>query len=194
MKTFILKLLDTAKKNYLLSRDNLDNIPRTFNEELKLQSKRIIIPGTIIASVAWLNYIPIDKELYPNVEALLYIRLGLTIISIISLLLYFTSYFRNISQIILFTLAFYLGIATALLTGLVKADPSYMGGYFFILMLSIVAPFPRNWIWFLLASSIITFISTITILEVDFSNTRIAYSLNDLAAISENLLICSMCW
>jgi PAS domain S-box-containing protein len=133
---------------------------------------------------AWLNYIPIDQELHPEIPSLPYLRVGLSVVSILCIILFFIKYFRHHSSIIVSILLFYLSAATGILTGLVKADAAYVSGYAFILMIFPILPIPRIWAWTIFGISISSFFSICFIQGIDLNNLRVKYSLNDLTAIS----------
>ena len=55
----------------------------TYNEELNYQCSRIILPASFICIFGWLNYISVDRQLFPSEFMMAYLRYGLTIIGLL---------------------------------------------------------------------------------------------------------------
>lgn len=152
----------------------------TYREELHQQSARILLPVSIVSIFAWLNYIPVDAELHPEQPLIFYFRIGLTAIAGVSFILTVLPITRRFSMWTFFALGGYLLIATGILTGLTGGDQAYLGGYLFILTVSIVGPIERVLIWSLLTVSIVCFFIFGFSNGMEFSTVRMRYSLNDL--------------
>lgn len=155
---------------------------QTFAEELNERCGRILFFVCLITMVAWLSYIPLDCHLHPEQPFLPYIRIGLSLISLIVLILYLTRRFPESHMLFLVVIGAYLAISCGFLTALTKADPVYMGGYIFILTLMAVVPVDRRAALLVVASSLLTFLITgfFTGISLDDFNSR--YSFLDLTS------------
>jgi methyl-accepting chemotaxis protein len=134
-----------------------ENYPATFAGELHFQCSRIVPPASLICLFAWLNYINIDRRLYPDEHLIILFRYGLTLVSLIVLICYFVPSLKKQSMWLLFLLGLYLEIATGIITGLAKGDPIYMGGYILVLLIPVVVPLSTYLIWFLVLISVAVF-------------------------------------
>ncbi|HQO02428.1 MAG TPA: methyl-accepting chemotaxis protein [Spirochaetota bacterium] len=158
--------------------------PDSYIGELHYQSSRVVIPACSICLFAWIGYIKVDMQLHPGEPVITYLRIGLTVVSIIILGLYFIPYMKKNSMWLLAFLGLYLESATGIVTGLAKADAVYMGGYIFVLVIPIVAPLRRWVLWSLISISLLLFTAFGLSRGFDFSSVRGMYQLNDLIAAS----------
>ncbi len=158
--------------------------PQTFDEELNYQSSRIILPASLICIFAWLGYIGVDSQLHPDEPIMAYLRYGLSIIALLIFLLQFIPQLKRKSMYLLFTLGLYLEVATGVITGLSQADPVYLGGYLFILVVPVIAPIKRYYLWFLITVSLISFFAIGLAKGMEFTTVRDRYKLNDLMAVT----------
>lgn len=170
-------------KRLFLFLDREDH-PETFNEELHYQSSRVILPASFICIFAWLNYISVDRQLFPDEPMIVSLRYGLSAIGILIFILQFVPVLRKKSMYLLFILGLYLEVATGVLTGLTKADPVYMGGYLFIIVVPVIAPIRKHYLWFMLCLSLGSFFAVGLSRGMEFSSIRDQYKLNDLMAAS----------
>ncbi|RPJ17853.1 MAG: PAS domain S-box protein [Desulfobacteraceae bacterium] len=154
--------------------------PETFYEELNDQCGRIIFVATLIATFAWLPYILIDRQLYPDEPLIVALRIGLSMVGLTFLVLQFFKRFHRYNLLLLIILSAYLEIATGLITGLTKADPSYLGGYFLVLTLLALVPITRWVAWSILALSLASFFAVGFAHGMNFDSVRSQYSFNDL--------------
>jgi len=118
--------------------------PTTFRDELNRQCKIIAAPTFVILIFSWLPYIKLDINLYPKIPLLVYLRLGLSIVGLVCLVLFFISFFRKRSYYLLLIGVAYLEVATGLILGLVAADPAYMGGFSFLMLVLPIMPFLKR--------------------------------------------------
>ena len=116
----------------------------TFFAELNYRNNAFIVPAAFLAIFAWVLYIPLDRVIIPSNSVVLYLRAGLSLIGVISLILHFVPFFRKRSYILLFSIIFYGGIAAAIIVGIAAARPSYIGGLCIFIILIGLAPFQRN--------------------------------------------------
>ena len=154
--------------------------PETFHEELNDQCGRIIFVAALIAIFAWLPYILIDRQLYPDEPLVVALRIGLSLAGLTFLVLQFFKRFYRYNLLFLIIIAAYLEIATGLITGLVKADPAYLGGYLLALTLLALVPIPRREAWSILAVSLLIFFTVGFAKGMHFDSVRSRYGLNDL--------------
>lgn len=164
--------------------DRTSEHPETFLEELNYQCSRISLPLAIIAAFPWIPYIEIDARLHPNEPLIIYLRIGLTIVSLTIALLHLLPWARRNGLILLIILGLYLELATALITALSGAQAYYIGGYLFLLMIIPLVPVPASIQLFGLFSSLILFFSVSFYKGVSFAGDAARYSLNDIIATS----------
>lgn len=158
--------------------------PDSYQGELHYQSSRVVVPACIICIFAWIGYIKVDAQLHPGEPMITYLRIGLSVISILILGLYLIPYMKTHSMWLLGALGLYLECATGMITGLARADAVYMGGYIFVLVIPIVAPLQRWILWLLISLSLLFFSMFGLSRGMDFSSVRGLYQLNDLIASS----------
>ncbi|TAL37011.1 MAG: hypothetical protein EPN93_06170 [Spirochaetes bacterium] len=154
----------------------------TFGEELHYQAGRILLPASVICVFAWLGYVSVDRQLYPDEPLIVMLRYGLSATALLVFILQFIPALRKRSMYLLAILGAYLEIATGVLTGASKADPVYMGGYLFVLVIPVIAPLTKSILWALLGSSLAGFFAVGLARGMEFVTVRDQYKLNDLAA------------
>ena len=174
-------MLKSLKRYIFFDREGY---PETFSEELHFQSARIILPASFICLFAWLNYVRVDAQIVPNEPMIIALRYGLSAVSLLVFILQFVPALKRKSMYLLAFLGFYLLTATGILTGLAKAEPVYMGGYMFILMVPIIAPLNRNIVWGMVVISLASFITVGIMKGMDYTSIYDEYKFNDLASVS----------
>ncbi|MBL8020682.1 MAG: HAMP domain-containing histidine kinase [Leptospirales bacterium] len=154
----------------------------TFLRDLDEQCDRLLPFATCLGIVVWLPYITLDSHLHPGQPAIVWLRLGFSALSAICLLIraLFSFPFRGLVVGTLFLS--YLQISCGILTGLASADPIYVGGYVFVIMILPVTPVPRSILISLLAISVGSFVLTLSLVGFPAESMRTAYSRSDLIA------------
>ncbi|MDR2592555.1 MAG: response regulator [Chitinispirillales bacterium] len=153
----------------------------TFYGELNYECSKLTFMF-FLSSVAWLTYIPLDIKLHAQyLTMVLSLRFGLTLLSVLCVALTFTKFFRERPIILLMALVAYLNFGTAIITA--TADESvispYMGGFLFVLMIPVFAPFS------LLYKFIVAFLSMVLLfilgytMGIHFFKPSISYATND---------------
>ncbi|MBN2157946.1 MAG: hypothetical protein JW807_01030 [Spirochaetes bacterium] len=176
-------------KNFLLPERSY--FPSTFSGELHFQSSRIVPPAALICLFAWLNYVPIDSQLVPDEPSIVHLRYGLSLASILVIILYFLPFFKKRPMWLLALLGSYLELATGIVTGLAKGNPVYLGGYIFVLLIPIVAPLKKSIIWTMVIASLALFFSIGIFGGMRFATIQDQYKFTDLATASFFTLIFS---
>ncbi len=178
---------NTFKKNlnsfihkHVLKTEDTKEIPHTFKEELNRQSRKYMFFAILIVMFAWLPYISTDMQIYPDMPWIQYLRWGLSLVGLIMFILQFFPGPRSHARILLWITGLYLMNATAFITAMTHADPNYMAGFIFILMIIIVIPLLMIESLALLITALLTFFITLFFQKVTFNNPRIIYSLKDL--------------
>jgi signal transduction histidine kinase len=102
----------------------------------------------------------LDSKLHPEIPSLIYFRLGLTLVGLISLVLFFIPipYLKNKRYLMLFGICLYMELATAMILGLVRADPVYMGGFCILVILVPIFPFRKQETMILLGAACVLFL------------------------------------
>ncbi|MEE9911251.1 MAG: adenylate/guanylate cyclase domain-containing protein [Deltaproteobacteria bacterium] len=158
--------------------------PPTFSSELNYQCGRILFFASLITVVAWLPYIPLDRELHPGEPLLPFIRIGLSVVSLVIFILYLTRRFPECNLMFLNIIGAYLAISCGLITALTKADPVYLGGNLFILTLLAVVPVKRWAALAVLAASLAMFFIVGYCKGMSFQSVSARYSLHDLLTVT----------
>jgi len=152
----------------------------TFYGELNYESGKLFFT-MLISMVAWLSYIQNDIILHQFPTLAVVLRLGLTSISLILIVLKFTKRFRNCPGIMMTIMIGYLNFATALVTATSGENAtSYIGGFSFILMISVFAPLRLNHKFIICIVSFAIFFTGGILCGLEFSKIAIRYSINDL--------------
>ncbi len=173
-------MIQTIKNKLFPGRDFF---PQTYDGELNYQSSMVVLPASFICIFAWLGYIAPDSIIYPDRPVIVYLRYGLSIFALIIFLLQFVTPLRKKSMYLLAALGFYLEIATGFLTGVTGADPVYMAGYFFVLVLMIVAPINRYLLWLMILLSVIFFSVSGLVHGMSFVTEKQKYTLQDFVTL-----------
>jgi two-component system sensor histidine kinase/response regulator len=129
----------------------------TYREELSHLSGRLVRSAALIATVAWLLFIPMDLQLHRGQPLMIALRLGLSAIGISVLVLRLLPTFRRRNLLLLGAMAAYLEVAAGILTALAGADPSYLGGYLLVITLLLIVPLPLEVTWSVLGASLAAF-------------------------------------
>lgn len=158
--------------------------PPTFDQELNYQCGRILFFALLITMVAWLPYIPLDRQLHPEEPLLPVIRAGMSAVSLVIFILYISRRFPERNLQFLNILGAYLAISCGLITALAKADPVYLGGNLFILTMLAVVPVKRQSALIVLGASLATFFIVGYFEGMSFQTVRARYSLHDLLSVA----------
>lgn len=160
-----------------------DKFPDTYSGELNYQSNLVVFPASLICIFAWISYIKTDSIIYPDKHLIVYARYGLTFFSTVIFVLQFIPFFKRWSMYLLAALGFYLEIATGLLTGIAGGDPVYIAGYFFVIILIIVAPIYKYLLWAMTAVSVSVFFTAGLQNGISFVTEKQKYTLNDMVLV-----------
>ena len=174
-------MYDVIKQILFWKRENFSD---TYYGELNFQSNLIIAPAAFICLFVWIGYITTDSQLYPDIPMIIYFRYGLYVVALIILILQFIPFFKQRSMVLLAALGFYLEIATGILTGLTGGDPVYVAGFFFVLIIVIIAPIFKTVLWLMIVSAVSSFIIIGYAHGLTFSTIKQKYTLNDLIAVT----------
>lgn len=160
-----------------------EEFPATYAGELNYQCSRVILPASFVCIFAWLNYVAVDIQLCPDEPMIPFLRYGLTVLSLAVFVLQFFRPMKRQSMFLLALLGLYLEGATGIITGMAKGDPVYMGGYFFVLMIPLVAPVNKIILWGEILLSVALFFSFGFSRGMEFSSVRDQYKLNDFIVV-----------
>jgi len=92
----------------------------TFHDELNYECDKLSFMF-ILASFAWLTYIPLDLRLHNYPILAVSLRLGLTLFSIFLVSLKVTKFFKPRPGVLLMALVVYLHLATSIITATADA-------------------------------------------------------------------------
>ncbi len=172
--------MDKLKKILFWERERF---PESYSGELNYQSNLVVFPAFLICIFCWISYIKTDSIIYPDKPLIVYARYGLTLFSLMLFMLQFIPWFKQRSMYLLAALGFYLETATGVLTGLTGGDPAYVGGYFFVIILIIVAPVYRFLLWAMTAVSVSLFFIVGLQNGLSFVTEKQKYTLNDMTLV-----------
>jgi len=153
----------------------------TFYGELNYECSKLSFMF-FLSAIAWLTYIPLDAKLHVHYPIMiLTLRLGLTLLSLSCIALTFTKFFKERPLILLMALVAYLNIVTAIITA--TADVSvitpYMGGFIFVQMIPVFAPFPLVYKFFIAFFSVVLLFVLGSVRGINFFEPPVSYATND---------------
>ncbi len=160
-----------------------EKFPDSYSGELNYQCNLVIVPASFICMFVWIGYITTDSVINPGKPALIYLRYGLSVISFITLVIQFIPFFKSRSMYLLVVLGIYLEVSTGLITGITGGDPVYVAGYFFVLILIIVAPIYKSILWMMTFLSVSAFFIVGFSAGMQFATPRQKYTLNDFISV-----------
>jgi class 3 adenylate cyclase len=176
-------LLERVRLSAVLESERAD-YPPTFSKELNYQCGRILFYGSLITTVAWLPYIPLDIQLHPDEPLLPILRIGLSVISATIFILHVSRRFPECNLLFLNIIGAYLAISCGLITALTKADPVYIGGNLFVLTVIAIVPVRRRAALLIFVASLTTLFSVGYFKGMSFQTASARYSLQDLLSVS----------
>lgn len=153
-------ILERLSKLIDINEHHEDPHPDTYEKELERQCRVLISPAYFLTIITWLPYIPLDHLLYPDLPVLVYLRLGLTVVGLLSFVLHRFTFLKNRAYGLFLLVGSYLSISTGLILGLVAADPIYMGGFALVIFCFLVMPLKPSHVLITLAISLIIFFIT----------------------------------
>ncbi|MEM6298258.1 MAG: SpoIIE family protein phosphatase [Bacteroidota bacterium] len=156
---------------------------KDFEEHLNRRAYRILPLVGIVGLVAFIPYFALDQDINPDKPMLLFLRLGLSVVGLLSLVAYFIPYFWERGVLILAFFGAYLLWGTAVITALTGGHPSYMGGFNFVLMCSLLSLLPLRIHYPILVVSLLLFLGVLFSVEspmVLWQSSGFRYSLQDL--------------
>ncbi|MDR1812865.1 MAG: response regulator [Candidatus Fibromonas sp.] len=157
----------------------------TFEGELNYEAGKMLFAILLITTFAWLSYIPNDLKLHQYPVFVISIRIGLSLLSICLIALKFTNRFRYCPAIMVSTVMGYVFFGTSLLTATAgKFASPYIGGFFFVLLISIFAPFSLKLKIIEIITSVALFFVIGALTGLDFSDDSVKYSTTDLLSAS----------
>ena len=171
--------MDLLKKLFIIDKNIF---PKNYEGQLNYMSSIVLLPASIICIFAWIGYIAVDAKLFPNLGEITTLRYGLSVVAATLFLLQFIPTIRKKSMYLLFFLGLYLQVATGLITGFSGGDSVYFGGFLFIIVVPVIAPIKRNYLWFMIIAAVASFYIIGSINGLEFESLRGKYKLNDLMA------------
>lgn len=153
---------------------------RSYAQELNYQCGRILFAASLITTFAWLPYLPLDSRLHPEEPMLMYIRIGLSLISLTIFVLHLTRRFPQCNLLFLHIIGAYLVVSSGLIAALTRADSAYLGGYVFLLTLVAVVPAHKLVALLVIAASLATFSVAGYFKGMSFQTTEARYGFQNL--------------
>ena len=177
----IATILEKIRFTFALFKERGD-APSTFHGELNYQCSRLIPLASLLMAVAYIPYILLDMQLYPNEPLIIALRIGFSLLGLTIFILHLTKKFEHRSLLMLTISGVYWEVATATITALTNGDSVYFGGYLFVTTMTAVIPLKRRASLSILFCSLSTFLIVGFMRGMSFDSVREMYSLNNLAA------------
>lgn len=155
----------------------------TFRKELNYQSGRVLTLACI-STTSWLGYIPVDRMLFPDEHVIVVLRILFPIVGAILYILYRVPFFKAYHLYFLTYFGAHMAITCAVLTGLTRGHPAYVGGFLFILTLIALGPVRRSHAYVILYAAVGTFFVVSLVKGMKFSDPITRYSINDVIAVA----------
>ena len=168
-------------KDRLLPQRPRDEWSATFAEEMHVHAGRIALFACAF-SFAWLPYIEVDRALHPGEPLIALLRQGLLLAGVLVFALSLLERFRRRGQWLLALWGGYLLVATGTITGITRADPTYVAGFILNLSLLAVAPVQRRYAYSVLGLSLLAFAGSGYAAGMDAGDMRTRYTLQDIGA------------
>ncbi len=169
--------------------ETLEDMHDGFGEELNHQCRYIVLPVIIVALFAWLPFIPLDKQLYPQFGMFVYLRYGLSVVGGLGLLWYFSPFYKDKHYWLVFWVMLYLETASGVIVGATAGNGVYMGGLAIIFMGLPLLPFRKGHAYILLVAPVFLFLSLGLLGRMTFDTMVERYSLYNLLAAG---LVCGL--
>jgi signal transduction histidine kinase/CheY-like chemotaxis protein len=157
-----------------------ESVRDTFAGELEYECSKLFYI-VFITMFVWFAYIPGDMSLHQYPALTFWIRLGLTILSVVLCALKLLYPLRMRSAILLKTLIVYIYFASAFIAAISgDAVTAYTSGYVFVIMTALIAPFSIKFKAALTIGSLILYLLAGTWADIDFSDPQMEYVIRDL--------------
>jgi len=161
---------------------NEEAVRGTFVGELNYECGKLFYI-VFLTMVVWLPYVPNELRFHQHPMLAVSIRLGFTLVGIIAFALKFTKYFNPKPALLLKIIVVYLYFGAALIAATAGEDAvSYTGGFMFVIMVPMIAPFPLS---FKITTAILALAMFFVVgshTGIDFSRHNVRNSVNDLCA------------
>ncbi|MCL2457004.1 MAG: ATP-binding protein [Defluviitaleaceae bacterium] len=168
-----------------------ESVRETFEGELQYECGKLIYV-VFVSLLIWLPYIFIDITIHQYPAFVASVRAMLTIISVAVIILRFTKYFEARTGFLLKIIIGYLYAGAALIAGTAgEASVTYTGGYTFVVMTSLVAPFSLKYKATVAISTFFLYLFSGMWTQMDFSSPLISYALRDVVAAIVTLICLS---
>jgi len=153
----------------------------TFKGELNYEAGKLFFAVFLITMLIWPPYIPSDLKLHQFPMLVIPIRIGLSLLSICLVALKFTKRFRYRPDVMVTIIIGYVFFGTSLLTATAgKFASPYIGGFCFVLLISIFVPFSLKLKVAEIIISVALFFVVGVVAGLDFSDDSVKYSTTDL--------------
>ena len=157
---------------------------KTFNGELNYQAGKIFFL-VFFGLVVWLTYIPSDLQMHQFPMLVVSLRVGFSLVSALGVILRFTKPFRHNPKAVLSAVVTYLFLATSVITATSgECISAYIGGFVFVIMLPIFAPFNLKFKIVNIILAVVTFFVLAFFAGVDFLCPSIMYSTTDMVVVT----------
>ena len=183
MRTLLIRLLD-----FLRPGPDRKKYADDFRQHLHFQARTGHVPGASLALVAWLGFAFVtDRKLHPEFPELFYFRIGLSVVSLIILLVALsdrvglTKNLRGAGNGWLYFLCGYIILTTSFFTGRIADDPNYVSGLQIVILLIVLLPLSLRFIYGTYFVSLLLFIGAVFIYQPALDSEGSRYSMQNLA-------------
>jgi len=174
----IVKLVKKCKARFQEYGD--ESVRNTFEGENNYEAGKFFFT-ILLSMVVHIPYIPNDLKLHQFPVFTVYMRLGLSLLSICLIALKFTNRFRYRPDIMMATMLTYLCLETTVVTATAgEFVTAYTNGLCTVFMIFIFAPLFLKFKILIVSFSFMLFFAIGTLAGLNFSDTSIRYSINEL--------------
>lgn len=135
-------------------------------------------------AVLWLGFLPVDRALHPDLPQLMWIRIGLTVVSLLALGLRFGARGRIGGQTLAFLVLAYLQLASGVISALCATTPTYIAGWLAVMMVTPSIPISRGRALTSLGLSITAFSLTAWLTGLDAFHAPFVHGLPNVVAVA----------
>ncbi|MBW7858391.1 MAG: hypothetical protein H3C43_08890 [Leptonema sp. (in: Bacteria)] len=157
---------------------------QTLFQDLEYQCERLSPIAIVSAFVIWLPYIPIDIQILPEVPVLVLIRVGFTLVGLVSFAILMSKPFQYWGFVIGILLVVYMLWGAATVAILSNGAPAYIGGFILcLLVVTFAAPLPLSWIFGIFTLSYVYLFGGFWLFNVSLDSHLQRYSIQDLTTV-----------
>ncbi|MCB1179997.1 MAG: hypothetical protein KDK36_20635, partial [Leptospiraceae bacterium] len=144
--------------------------------------KEITKAISFITIFVWLYFaFSIDPKLHPEFPGIFYLRIGLSLISLIVYLLCFLPFFQKYRHYGLISIAFYAMLSCSIFTARLAEDSNYVSGYQILIMILAIMPVRLIFLYSIYLIGFSVFLISLYFFKPSFEIIANEYAINNFA-------------